>query len=225
MRAREVEDDGFAFMRDYDDEAAPAAAAAPADGWEEERRWMWGELQRLRSLLDDEQKQRRASTFMERMQLAQLRQQTESLRRAIEHSGSRSGSAGASAAGADLDGGALAGAGLRSGQQALYDGMAELQQRLQRERMRHAGFATELRSFARHMNLDPQDLDVRPAPADENVRPRGTARRAGSQGLVDPFQGNKRTACASLLNSCFCWREYTSAGFSMIFPTCLWNCA
>ena len=45
------------------------------------------------------------------------------------------------------------------------------------------------------MNLDPQDLDVRPAPADENVRPRGTARRAGSQGLVDAsMAGHSATA-------------------------------
>ena len=154
---------------------------------------MWNELQRLRAELDKEQKERRASSFMERVHVAQLRQQTEMLRRSLL---APPGTQGAPVLQPVLPAaqppyatvaGAMHGApvqppltadGERKRQQTLFSGMAELHQRLQGERARNAGFATELRCFARNMDLeahlDPDDrlmqLDQRVESTKENSR-------------------------------------------------------
>ena len=123
---------------------APKTPASAAD----ERAYLWSELQRLRSQLDAEQKERRAASFMERVQVAHLRQQTEALRRSLlAHGG---GGNPHSPPGSPGGGGSMWQ--LRQQQEALH-GMAELHKRLQEEKARHAGFASELVHFARKLNV------------------------------------------------------------------------
>ena len=104
---------------------------------------MWTELQRLRSLMDVEQQERRASSFMERMQVAQLRQQTELLRRSLLMPAPAAHNAGL---------GSLSSSPLSMEQHYLEQ--LRLNERLQNEKARHIGLATELRDFARNMQLD-----------------------------------------------------------------------
>ena len=136
---------------------------------------MWDELQLLRSQLDIEQQERRAASFMERMQFAQLRQATEMLRRSLlaggvggSHpqlpgaaysyaaaapNGVRAAHAAVGSPSAPATPAEAAASELRR-QQQMYVGVAELHRRLHDEKARHAGFASELRSFARHMKID-----------------------------------------------------------------------
>ena len=127
-----------------DKAVATHAAAEEASGPQTaatERQRMWEELHQLRAQLDAAQYERRTSSFIERINVAQLRQQTEMLRRSLLAPAAPRGPAAAPALELER-------------QQELLRGMAELKGRLQDERERHAGFEKELRSFASHMKLD-----------------------------------------------------------------------
>ena len=150
----------------------PAAAdglGAPAPAQTAERRRMWEELQRLRSLLDVEQRERRSATFLERLHLQQLRQQIELLGRKL--SSNHAGGGGGGGGGGRGGGGDAAPLGVATGgpvggarpapaagdhEQRLYSWHL----RLENERARHAGLATELRYFARAMELEAPPDDV-----------------------------------------------------------------
>ena len=127
---------------------APVGARPPAD-----RKRLWDELRRLRAQIDDEQKERRAASFLERLQFAQLRQQHELLRRALASGPTLS----SGEADALLAAGMASRSSARARQHAEHeehdDGAASLQRRLHDEKMRHIGFVNELQRFARHMQL------------------------------------------------------------------------
>ena len=130
--------------------STPQKAAAEREATElaaKERQRMWEELHHLRAQLDAAQYERRTSSFIERVHVAQLRQQTEMLRRSL----------------LAPRGPVAAPAHELERQNELLREIAELKERLQDESARHAGFEKELRSFASHMKLDVRAAGARSA--------------------------------------------------------------
>ena len=144
----------------HSDSVPVVVAGADGDRDDDERAQLWTELQKLRSQLDAEQQARRQLTFMERMHVAQLQKQTEALRRSLltpQRMGGAEGSHARSTVPLGLREAANEPARLaatRPPQEEVLRAMSEYHRRLGEERARHAGLATELRFFAKQMNLD-----------------------------------------------------------------------
>lgn len=122
---------------------APEATIGSAPSVPADRERLWTELRQLRAQIDSDQNERRSAGFLERLQLAQLRQQHELLRRSMLVSQTPHADE-AAASGMQLGG--LA-------QTAAGPSAASRHQRLVHEKARHAGFASALQHFARRMQL------------------------------------------------------------------------